>query len=56
MKEALKKIKTDNVLESNGVSIEIWRYFGGIAVMWLTKLFNSIFSQIRYLMSGKEVY
>jgi hypothetical protein len=43
VKEALKNIKIGNVLGSDDISIEVWRCFGDIAIMWLTKLFNIIF-------------
>jgi hypothetical protein len=27
----------------DGISIEVWRSFGDVAIVWLTKLFNLIF-------------
>jgi hypothetical protein len=43
VKEALKKIKIGNVLGPDDIPIEIWRCLGDIAIVWLTKLFNTIF-------------
>jgi hypothetical protein len=43
VKEALKKMKTGKTLGPNDIPIEVWRCLGDIAIMWLTKLFNTIF-------------
>jgi hypothetical protein len=43
MKEDLKKIKTDKALGPDDIPIKVWRCLGDIAIMWLTKLFNTIF-------------
>jgi hypothetical protein len=43
VKEALKKIKTGKTLGPDDIPIEVWRYLGDIAIVWLTKLFNIIF-------------
>jgi hypothetical protein len=43
VKETLKKMKTGKALGPNDILIEVWRYLGDIAIMWLTKLFNTIF-------------
>jgi hypothetical protein len=43
VKEALKKMKTGKALGPDDSSIEVWRCLGDIAIMWLTKLFNTIF-------------
>jgi Reverse transcriptase (RNA-dependent DNA polymerase) len=43
VKEALKKIKIGKALGPDDISIEVWRYLGDIAIVWLTKLFNIIF-------------
>jgi hypothetical protein len=43
LKEALKKMKTDKALGPDDIMIEVWRCFGDIAIVWLTKLFNTIF-------------
>jgi hypothetical protein len=43
VKEALKKMKIGKALGPDDIPIEIWRCFGDIAIMWLTKLFNIIF-------------
>jgi Reverse transcriptase (RNA-dependent DNA polymerase) len=43
LKEALKKMKIGKVLGPDDISIEIWRCLGDIAIVWLTKLFNTIF-------------
>jgi hypothetical protein len=51
IKEALKKMKTSKALGIDDIPIEVWRCPRDIAIVWLTKLFNTIF-----LMSGEEVY
>jgi hypothetical protein len=56
VKDVLKKMKTGKALGSDDIPIEIWRCLGDIAIVWFTKLFNTIFCPIRYLMSGEEVY
>jgi hypothetical protein len=43
MKEALKKMKTCKTLGPNDIPIEVWRCLRDIAIVWLTKLFNTIF-------------
>jgi hypothetical protein len=43
VKEALKKMKTGMALGPDDISIEIWRCLRYIAIVWLTKLFNTIF-------------
>jgi hypothetical protein len=43
VKEALKMMKTGKVLGPNDIPIEVWRCFEDIAIMWLIKLFNTIF-------------
>jgi hypothetical protein len=43
VKEALKKMKTGKALGSDDIPIEIWRCLGYIIIVWLTKLFNTIF-------------
>jgi hypothetical protein len=43
VKEALKKMKTGKTLGPDDISIEVWRCLGDIAIVWLTKLFNTIF-------------
>jgi hypothetical protein len=43
VKEALKKMKIGKALGPDDIPIEVWRYFGDIAIVWLTKLFNIIF-------------
>jgi hypothetical protein len=41
--EAFKKMKMDKKSGPDDIPIEVWRYLGDVAVVWLTKLFNSIF-------------
>ena len=36
-------MKVGKTLGPNNISFEVWRYLGDVAIMWLTKLFNSIF-------------
>jgi hypothetical protein len=43
VKEVLKKMKTGKALGPDEIPIEVWRCFGDIAIVWLTKLFNIIF-------------
>jgi hypothetical protein len=43
VKEALKNMKTDKAFGPDDIPIEIWRFLGDIAIVWLTKLFNTIF-------------
>jgi hypothetical protein len=47
VKEALKKMKIGKALGSDDIPIEIWRCLGDIAIVWLTKLFNTIFRSNR---------
>ncbi|AQK67802.1 Retrovirus-related Pol polyprotein LINE-1 [Zea mays] len=43
VKEALKRMKVGKVMGPDGIPIEVWRCLGDIAIVWLTKLFNTIF-------------
>jgi hypothetical protein len=43
VKDALKKMKGCKAMGPDGIPIEIWRSFGDVAIVWLTKLFNIIF-------------
>jgi Reverse transcriptase (RNA-dependent DNA polymerase) len=43
VKEALKKMKTGKAFGPDDILIELWRCLGDIAIVWLTKLFNTIF-------------
>jgi hypothetical protein len=43
VKEILKKMKTGKALRPDNIPIEVWRCLGDIAIVWLTKLFNTIF-------------
>jgi hypothetical protein len=36
-------MKTDKTLGPDDIPIEIWRYLEDIAIVWLTKLLNTIF-------------
>jgi hypothetical protein len=36
-------MKTGKALGPDDIPIEVWRCLGDIAIMWLTKLFNTIF-------------
>jgi hypothetical protein len=56
VKEALKMIKTSKALGPDDILIEIWRCLGDITIVWLTKLFNTIFGPIRCIMSREEIY
>jgi hypothetical protein len=43
VKEALKRMKVGNAMGPDGIPIEVGRCLGDIAIVWLTKLFNTIF-------------
>ena len=43
IREALKRMKGGKAMGSDDIPIEVWRCLGGIAIVWLTKLFNHIF-------------
>jgi Reverse transcriptase (RNA-dependent DNA polymerase) len=43
VKETLKKMKTCKTLGSDDIPIELCRCLRNIAIVWLTKLFNTIF-------------
>jgi hypothetical protein len=43
VKEAFKKMKTGKALGPDDIPIKVWRCLGDIAIVWLTKLFNTIF-------------
>jgi hypothetical protein len=43
VKKALKRMKGGKAMGPDGIPIEVWRGFGDIAIVWLTKLFNLIF-------------
>jgi hypothetical protein len=43
VKETLKKMKTGKTLRLDNIPIEVWRCLEDIAIVWLTKLFNTIF-------------
>ena len=43
VREALKRMKGGKAMGPDGIPIEVWRCFGDIAIVWLTKLFNHIF-------------
>jgi hypothetical protein len=43
VKEASKKMKTGKALGPNNIPTKVWRCLGDIAIVWLTKLFNTIF-------------
>jgi hypothetical protein len=43
VKVALKRMKGGKAMGPDGIPIEVWRSFGDIAIVWLTKLFNLIF-------------
>jgi hypothetical protein len=43
VKEALKRMKVGKAMGPDGIPIEVWRCLEDIAIVWLTKLFNTIF-------------
>jgi hypothetical protein len=42
VKEALRRMKGGKAMGPDGIPIEVWRGLRDIAIVWLTKLFNSI--------------
>jgi hypothetical protein len=36
-------MKGGKAMGPDGISIEVWRSFGDVAIVWITKLFNLIF-------------
>jgi hypothetical protein len=49
VKDELKRMKGDKVMGPDGITIEVWRTLGDIAIVWLTKLFNLIFRSNKML-------
>jgi hypothetical protein len=43
VKDVLKRMKGGKVMGPDGIPIKVWRSFGDVAIVWLTKLFNLIF-------------
>jgi hypothetical protein len=43
VKDALKRMKEGKAMGPDGIPIKVWRSFGDVAIVWLTKLFNLIF-------------
>jgi hypothetical protein len=43
IKDALKRMKEGKAMGPDGIPIKVWRSFGDVAIVWLTKLFNLIF-------------
>ena len=43
VRETLKRMKGGKAMGPDGIPIEVWRWLGDIAIVWLTKLFNHIF-------------
>jgi hypothetical protein len=43
VKDDLKMMKRGKTMGPDGISIEVWRTLGDVAIVWLTKLFNLIF-------------
>jgi hypothetical protein len=49
VKDVLKGIKGGKTMGPNGLPIKVWRSFGDVAMVWLTKLFNIIFRSNKML-------
>jgi hypothetical protein len=49
VKDALKRMKEGKTMGLDGIPIEVWRRFGDVAIVWLTKLFNLIFRSNKML-------
>jgi hypothetical protein len=43
VKNALKRMMGDKVIDPDGIPIEVWGTLKDVAILWLTKLFNIIF-------------
>jgi hypothetical protein len=43
VKDALKRMKEGKAMSPDEIPIKVWRSFGDVAIVWLTKLFNLIF-------------
>jgi hypothetical protein len=43
VKDVLKRMKGGKAMDPDGIPIEVWRSFGDVTIVWLTKLFNLIF-------------
>jgi hypothetical protein len=43
VKDALKRMKKGKMMGPDGIPIEVWRTFGDVAIVWITKLFKLIF-------------
>jgi hypothetical protein len=54
--DALKRMKGGKAMGPDGVPIEVWRYLGARAIVWLTKLLTLFFGLTRCLKNGGEVY
>jgi hypothetical protein len=48
-------MKIGKALNPDDITIEVWRYLGDVAIMWLTKLFNIIFRSNK-MPDEEEVY
>jgi hypothetical protein len=40
---SFKEDERGKVMGPDGIPIEVWKYLGDIAIIWITKLFNHIF-------------
>jgi hypothetical protein len=43
IEKALKRMKRGKAMGPDGIPMEVWRYLGARAIVWLAKLFNLIF-------------
>ena len=49
VREALKRMKGDKAMSPDGIPIKVWRCLGDIAIVCLTKMFNTIFRSNKML-------
>jgi hypothetical protein len=49
VKDVLKRMKGGKSMGPDGIPIDVWRILEGIAIVWLTKLFNLIFRSNKML-------
>jgi hypothetical protein len=56
IREALKRMKGGKAMGLDGIPIEVWRYLGARAIVWLTSFLTLFFGLTRCLKNGGEVY
>ena len=54
MRQALKKTKSGRTLGIDGIPVELYKADGDVAVKELTRLFNRIWHEEKYLGNGRK--